>query len=151
MKTPCKRRCWSCGNVADHADNITPDVCCKLCGSQDTRLVKEPKPDVSEQVKTPGQVCFEKWIEREIRPLVTTPLGWEHADPIKRYNWEQIAIAAHKAVEEQRRNLNDATLSQAEQDAFGARAVICECCFSVVPAMDVIKGNCRACRGCCDR
>lgn len=40
MKTPCTRKCWNCGNVAEHADNITPDVCCQKCGSQDTRLVK---------------------------------------------------------------------------------------------------------------
>jgi len=41
--TPCKRKCWDCGNVADHEGNITPHVNCKKCGSQDTRLVK-PKP-----------------------------------------------------------------------------------------------------------
>lgn len=40
--TPCKRRCWDCGSVAMHEDNITPFVLCKTCGSQDTRLV----PDV---------------------------------------------------------------------------------------------------------
>ena len=42
--TPCRRKCWECGNVADHEDNITPWVNCKKCGSQDTRLVKEKKP-----------------------------------------------------------------------------------------------------------
>ena len=40
--TPCRRRCWACGNVADHEDNITPHVNCKQCGSQDTRLVRMP-------------------------------------------------------------------------------------------------------------
>lgn len=59
--------------------------------------------NMSEQGKTPGQVCFEKWIELEIRPLVATPLGWDHADQIQRYNWEQVATAGHKAVEEQLR------------------------------------------------
>lgn len=41
MKTPCKRKCWNCGKVAMHTDDITPDVCCQLCGSQDTRLVRD--------------------------------------------------------------------------------------------------------------
>lgn len=31
------RRCWECGAVALHAKNVTPDVCCRACGSQDTR------------------------------------------------------------------------------------------------------------------
>jgi hypothetical protein len=34
------RKCRDCGNVAYHADNITPHVLCKKCGSQDTRKVK---------------------------------------------------------------------------------------------------------------
>lgn len=37
----CKRKCWDCGNVAIHEDDITPYVLCKKCGSQDTRLVRE--------------------------------------------------------------------------------------------------------------
>ena len=41
---PCKRKCHDCGNVADHEDNITPWVCCKKCGSQDTRLLSSPAP-----------------------------------------------------------------------------------------------------------
>lgn len=41
-----KRKCWTCGNIAMHADNITPDVLCKECGSQDTRLVREKSPAV---------------------------------------------------------------------------------------------------------
>lgn len=41
MKTPCTRKCHDCGNVADHLDNIAPEVCCRNCGSQDTRLVKK--------------------------------------------------------------------------------------------------------------
>ena len=32
-----ERTCWGCGNVAIHEDAITPWVCCKVCGSQDTR------------------------------------------------------------------------------------------------------------------
>lgn len=38
---PHLRKCWPCGNVAEHADNITPHVLCKKCGSQDTRLIRE--------------------------------------------------------------------------------------------------------------
>lgn len=35
-----ERKCWECGNVAQHADNVTPEVLCKKCGSQDTRATK---------------------------------------------------------------------------------------------------------------
>lgn len=39
------RKCWDCGNVAEHSDNIVPEVLCKKCGSQDTRLIREkPQP-----------------------------------------------------------------------------------------------------------
>lgn len=34
------RKCHDCGNLAYHADNVTPQVLCKKCGSQDTRKVK---------------------------------------------------------------------------------------------------------------
>lgn len=37
-----QRRCWDCGNVATHSDNVVPEVLCKKCGSQDTRLLKSP-------------------------------------------------------------------------------------------------------------
>ena len=40
MPTINKRKCRTCGNVAWHADNRTPYVLCRKCGSQDTRLVK---------------------------------------------------------------------------------------------------------------
>ena len=46
-----ERKCWDCGNVADHYDNCTPEVNCKQCGSQDTRMTKkppEPQPSRSE-------------------------------------------------------------------------------------------------------
>ncbi len=36
-----KRKCWDCGNVAEHEDNVVPHVNCKACGSQDTRWVKD--------------------------------------------------------------------------------------------------------------
>jgi hypothetical protein len=37
-----ERKCWDCGNVAMHKDNVTPEVLCKVCGSQDTRLTAKP-------------------------------------------------------------------------------------------------------------
>jgi rRNA maturation endonuclease Nob1 len=40
-----QRKCWGCGTVAYHADNRTPYVLCRVCGSQDTRLVREPVPE----------------------------------------------------------------------------------------------------------
>ena len=36
-----ERKCWGCGNVAEHEDNIVPHVLCKSCGSQDTRPTKK--------------------------------------------------------------------------------------------------------------
>lgn len=50
-----KRLCWNCGNVADHSSDVTPGVCCQLCGSQDTRLLKQSKPKVIDQLE-------KKWI-----------------------------------------------------------------------------------------
>lgn len=35
-----ERKCWDCGNIAEHEDNVVPHVLCKSCGSQDTRLIK---------------------------------------------------------------------------------------------------------------
>lgn len=40
-----QRKCWDCGNIAEHLDNITPEVLCKICGSQDTRLIKETQSE----------------------------------------------------------------------------------------------------------
>jgi hypothetical protein len=34
------RKCWQCCNIALHKKNFAPEVCCKKCGSQDTRLLK---------------------------------------------------------------------------------------------------------------
>lgn len=39
-----KRKCWDCGNVAEHADSVVPHVLCMKCGSQDTRRVREFLP-----------------------------------------------------------------------------------------------------------
>ena len=35
-----QRKCWDCGNIAEHTDNVTPEVLCSKCGSQDTRAIK---------------------------------------------------------------------------------------------------------------
>jgi len=40
-----ERRCWDCGNVAEHEDSIVPHVLCKKCGSQDTRLTRTEERD----------------------------------------------------------------------------------------------------------
>lgn len=40
-----ERKCWSCGSIAIHEDNITPEVCCKKCGSQDTRSLRSTLMD----------------------------------------------------------------------------------------------------------
>ncbi len=44
MSEAHKRKCWDCGSVAVHMDNIVPEVLCKQCGSQDTRRLKDDKP-----------------------------------------------------------------------------------------------------------
>lgn len=44
MTKPRYRRCWDCGAINLHSDNITPEVCCKRCQSQDTRLMKTGPP-----------------------------------------------------------------------------------------------------------
>ncbi len=36
-----KRECRDCGNVAYHCLQYAPFVCCRKCGSQDTRITKE--------------------------------------------------------------------------------------------------------------
>ena len=38
------RRCHDCGAINKHTDNIAPEVCCKRCKSQDTRLMKCEQP-----------------------------------------------------------------------------------------------------------
>lgn len=42
-----ERKCWDCGSVAEHEDNIVPHVLCKLCGSQDTRPTRKKNSDIS--------------------------------------------------------------------------------------------------------
>ena len=44
MSESHQRKCWDCGNVAEHADSVVPHVLCKLCGSQDTRRIRTPEP-----------------------------------------------------------------------------------------------------------
>jgi len=44
MSEPHFRRCWDCGAINRHIDNVAPEVCCKRCGSQDTRKMKNEPP-----------------------------------------------------------------------------------------------------------
>jgi len=70
--TPCTRKCHDCGNVAEHADNIAPEVCCEKCGSQDTRLVNNPIAPMSQNnnrkpIFVECKPCGERW------KVATTP------------------------------------------------------------------------------
>lgn len=38
------RRCWDCGAINLHTDNVAPEVCCKRCRSQDTRAMNNQPP-----------------------------------------------------------------------------------------------------------
>ena len=51
---PHQRRCWDCGNVAEHSDSITPWVLCGKCGSQDTRRVKLLEPQKYPEYQVPA-------------------------------------------------------------------------------------------------
>lgn len=65
-----QRICWDCGNIAEHSNNMVPDVLCKKCGSQDTRLVKNSSGAIrtTEEINSVllGLIeCVEKWAEEE--------------------------------------------------------------------------------------
>lgn len=47
-----ERKCWDCGNTATHNSRVVPGVRCKLCGSQDTRAIKDKKPTPLEPTPT---------------------------------------------------------------------------------------------------
>jgi len=34
------RKCWDCQHIAEHSDNIAPEVNCRLCKSMDTRPLR---------------------------------------------------------------------------------------------------------------
>jgi len=60
-----RRKCWDCGNIAEHTDNVVPEVLCKKCGSQDTRVVKDQAvPPAVETRKLPNgqRIAFEAWV-----------------------------------------------------------------------------------------
>jgi hypothetical protein len=44
VSKPHYRRCHECRAISLHSDNVTPEVCCKKCGSQDTRAFKDLPP-----------------------------------------------------------------------------------------------------------
>lgn len=50
------RRCWGCGNIAEHADNVVPEVLCKKCGSRDTRFQRPVTP--AEDAPTIGDLAM---------------------------------------------------------------------------------------------
>lgn len=58
-----KRKCWDCGNIAEHEDTVVPHVLCEKCGSQDTRTVKSTLPKL-----TPEQAAL-----RAIRMHINDP------------------------------------------------------------------------------
>ena len=41
MPECCWRKCRDCGGIHIHREAWTPGVLCRLCGSQDTRLLKK--------------------------------------------------------------------------------------------------------------
>jgi len=45
----CWRKCWGCGKIQIHQDDIVPGVLCRFCGSQDTRLLKEETQALKEE------------------------------------------------------------------------------------------------------
>lgn len=46
-----QRKCFDCGNVATHSDNIVPEVLCKVCRSQDTRAMPPSKSEINDAIK----------------------------------------------------------------------------------------------------
>lgn len=52
-----RRKCWDCGNVAEHTDSVVPAVLCHKCGSQDTRRIKEPSPVPADVKLLPCPFC----------------------------------------------------------------------------------------------
>lgn len=62
---PHQRRCWDCGNVAEHSDSITPWVLCGKCGSQDTRRVKPKEP--CQHIWSAHQQC--QWCHRSRKDI----------------------------------------------------------------------------------
>lgn len=71
MPTPGERKCWDCGNIAHHEDNITPHVLCKKCGSQDTRLTRQQVTtvDASTTVETLGESRLQGLVRRAVAGL----------------------------------------------------------------------------------
>ena len=57
-----ERKCWECGNVAQHANNVTPEVLCKNCGSQDTRATKRPE--------RPSVDIPQEWVKKYVDKLI---------------------------------------------------------------------------------
>jgi len=59
-----ERRCWDCGNVAEHEDSIVPHVLCKKCGSQDTRLTRAEERN--RDLKQLNEQLLAFWEQRKV-------------------------------------------------------------------------------------
>lgn len=73
-----QRKCHDCGNVAQYSSNITPEVRCRNCGSQDTRIVRE-KPAEETNVIRLDELIERLRITREHfegNPPILIKIGW---------------------------------------------------------------------------
>lgn len=66
-----QRKCWDCGNVAEHEDSVVPHVLCKACGSQDTRPVRKPESNIPLLPNSGGVSTVFQWSKS--RP---SDVGW---------------------------------------------------------------------------
>ena len=98
-------------------------------------ITKKRKRDVSEQVKTPGQVCYEVVCELFAGHWSTVP--WSGLDESKRIKWESAAIAAHTAVEEQRKRLCAGCRNKIPE----TDRALCNSCRDFFGTMDVSASN----------
>lgn len=53
-----QRKCWDCGNIAEHQDSVIPHVLCKNCGSQDTRLIKKKATPGEETCSVSAEIAL---------------------------------------------------------------------------------------------
>lgn len=73
-----ERKCWDCGNVAQHTDNVTPEVLCRKCGSQDTRATRVTnKPDRS-KMDIP-----QNWVRNYVDQILVMAKQFEDASPMR--------------------------------------------------------------------
>jgi hypothetical protein len=63
------RKCWACGNIAEHTDNVVPAVLCKKCGSQDTRPLRNFRDEKPEVLKNDGLQNLALLLNEQIQKL----------------------------------------------------------------------------------